>query len=45
MSCGVNERFDMMWTWARSSDARLQDTRAQARLEEGFVLVDEKDPT
>ena len=41
----VDERFDMVWTWVNSSDARLQDAMAEARREEGFVLADENDPT
>ncbi|KAF7972373.1 hypothetical protein HWV62_18078 [Athelia sp. TMB] len=39
------DRFDMVWTWVNSSDARLQDAMMQARREEGFVLAEEKEPT
>ncbi|KAF7964819.1 hypothetical protein HWV62_2737 [Athelia sp. TMB] len=39
------DKFDMVWTWVNSSDARLQDAMGQARHEEGFVLEEEKEPT
>ncbi|KAF7976777.1 hypothetical protein HWV62_5610 [Athelia sp. TMB] len=41
----ILDRFDMVWTWVNSSDARLQDAMTEARREEGFTLAAEKEPT